>query len=206
MSSETEIPKKPVLIAHDGSENADYAFQWYMEHLHKPHHYVILLHIPERHAFMIGPLGGTADVESIQMLMREDEEKEKAFLERLAQKLKAREIGGKVKSVAGKPGEVIISVADEEKAAFIVCGSRGHGTLRRTLLGSISDYVLHHSHVPVIICKHKDLHLHKEQGGIMGSPSLKKRIMNSPLFRRKHRDSRERRDTEGSEGGEPESK
>jgi len=33
-------------------------------------------------------LGGTADVESIQLMMKEEEEKEKAFLERLAQKLK----------------------------------------------------------------------------------------------------------------------
>lgn len=96
------------------------------------------------------------------------------------------QIGGKVKSVAGKPGEVIVTVADEEKAFFIICGSRGKGTLRRTLLGSISDYVLHHSHVPVFICKHKDLH--KEHGG-SASPSLKHRIMNSPLFRRKNKDS-----------------
>ena len=90
-----------------------------------------------------------------------------------------------MKSVAGKPGEVIVSVADEEKAFFIICGSRGKGTLRRTFLGSISDYVLHHSHVPVFICKHKDLH--KDHGS--GSPSLKHRIMNSPLFRRKNKDS-----------------
>ena len=26
----------------------------YMEHLHKPDHYVILLHVPERHAFIVG--------------------------------------------------------------------------------------------------------------------------------------------------------
>lgn len=95
------------------------------------------------------------------------------------------QIGGKVKSVAGKPGEVICSVAEEEHALFIICGSRGKGTFRRTFLGSISDYVLHHSNIPVFICKHKDLY--KAHG--VGSPSLKQKIMNSPLFRRKNKDS-----------------
>ncbi|XP_045165284.1 uncharacterized protein LOC123529132 [Mercenaria mercenaria] len=176
--------KKPVVISMDGSEHADYAFNWYMEHLHKRNHYVILLHVPERHAFMVGPLGGTADVESIKLMMQEEEAKEKAFLEKLALKLKNGGIGGKVKSVAGKPGEVICTVAEDEHALFIICGSRGIGNFRRTLLGSISDYVLHHSHIPVFICKHKDLH--KEH---VSSPSLKTKIMNSPLFRRKNKDS-----------------
>ncbi|WAR25401.1 Y1101-like protein [Mya arenaria] len=141
--------KQAVVLALDGSEHADYAFEWYMEHLHKSHHYVVLLHVPERHAFMIG---------------------------------------GKVKSVAGKPGEVIVSVADEEHALFVICGSRGKGTFRRTFLGSISDYVLHHSHIPVFICKHKDLHKDLVPPG-SGSPSLKHRLLNSPLFRRKNKDS-----------------
>lgn len=95
------------------------------------------------------------------------------------------QIGGKVKGHAGKPGEVIISIAEEENVSFIVCGSRGSGNLRRTLLGSISDYVLHHAHMPVVICKHKDAN--KEHGS--GSPSLKHRILNSPLFKRKNKDS-----------------
>ena len=36
---------------------------------------------------------------------------------------------------------------------MIVMGTRGLGTVRRTILGSVSDYVLHHAHCPVIICK-----------------------------------------------------
>lgn len=50
-----------------------------------------------------------------------------------------------------KPGEGICSCAEKEKADLIVMGTRGLSSLRRTVLGSVSDYVLHHSHIPVAV-------------------------------------------------------
>jgi nucleotide-binding universal stress UspA family protein len=41
------------------------------------------------------------------------------------------QIGGKVKSVSGSPGEVIIKVSKEENASIIVSGTRGMGTIRK---------------------------------------------------------------------------
>ncbi len=61
-----------------------------------------------------------------------------------------------MKSQAGVPGHAIVKVAREENADLIVTRCRGLGTIRRTLLGSVSDYVVHHSDVPVIVCRHKD--------------------------------------------------
>ena len=58
--------------------------------------------------------------------------------------------------MSGKVGEAIVTAAKEEKAALIVVGTRGMGKVRRTILGSVSDYILHHSHVPVLICCHKE--------------------------------------------------
>ena len=50
-----------------------------------------------------------------------------------------------------KPGEGICGAATEYKADLIIMGTRGLSTLRRTVLGSVSDYVLHHSHTPVAV-------------------------------------------------------
>jgi len=50
-----------------------------------------------------------------------------------------------------RPGEVICKLAEDEKAQLIVMGSRGMGALRRTFLGSVSDYCVHHAHIPVVI-------------------------------------------------------
>ncbi|KAL4226759.1 hypothetical protein ACF0H5_014739 [Mactra antiquata] len=146
-----------VLIAMDGSEYSDYAFEWFWTHFHKDNDRVILLHVPEYHTVVQSPMV-MADVTVITEMMQEEERRIKQFLEGLGQKLKDKKVGGKVKSVGGNPGEVICKVANEEGAHLIVTGTRGMGKLRRTFIGSISDYVIHHSHVPVLVCRHKDHH------------------------------------------------
>ena len=63
---------------------------------------------------------------------------------------------GKVRAVATKHvGHALVRVGEEEEAQFIVMGGRGKGTLRRTFMGSVSDYVVHHAHVPVLVCRNR---------------------------------------------------
>ena len=50
-----------------------------------------------------------------------------------------------------KPGQGICKLAKDEDAAAIIVGQRGLGTISRALIGSTSDYVLHHANVPVIV-------------------------------------------------------
>lgn len=54
--------------------------------------------------------------------------------------------------VGSNAGQHLCQMAKKEKVDMIVMGTRGLGTVRRTVLGSVSDYVLHHSSVPVSIC------------------------------------------------------
>jgi len=58
----------------------------------------------------------------------------------------------------GPPGEAIVKAAESQNADLVIAGSRGLGTFRRTIMGSVSDYIVHHSKVPVMICKHDDEH------------------------------------------------
>eukprot|EP01108_Squamamoeba_japonica_P005216 TRINITY_DN409_c0_g2_i1.p2 TRINITY_DN409_c0_g2~~TRINITY_DN409_c0_g2_i1.p2 ORF type:complete len:171 (-),score=68.34 TRINITY_DN409_c0_g2_i1:78-590(-) len=54
--------------------------------------------------------------------------------------------------------DAIIELAEIEKVDAIVCGSRGHGAVKRFVLGSTSSYLAHHANVPVIICRaHNDV-------------------------------------------------
>ena len=58
----------------------------------------------------------------------------------------------------GSPGESLVKAADQQNVDLIIVGSRGHGTIRRTVMGCTSDYIVHHSRVPVMVCKHEDEH------------------------------------------------
>lgn len=130
-----------------------------MKNVHKPHDHVVLMYVPEYHTVIQSPMV-LSDVSVVSDMLKEEESRIRTFLDELGQKLKAAGIGGKVRSVGGSPGDVVVKVSQEEKANLIVLGSRGMGTIRRTLLGSVSDYVMHHSHIPVLICKHPDGHRH----------------------------------------------
>ena len=55
-----------------------------------------------------------------------------------------------------KAGEGICDAAEKNKVDLIVMGTRGLDKVRRTVLGSVSDYVLHHSHAPVLVVPSTD--------------------------------------------------
>lgn len=58
-----------------------------------------------------------------------------------------------IKVVSGSDaGAAICKEAQKEHASLVVVGSRGAGLVRRTVLGSVSSYVVHHAHVPVLVC------------------------------------------------------
>ena len=52
----------------------------------------------------------------------------------------------------GNPGETIVDIAEEEESDLIVMGTRGFGTFRSLLVGSVSNYVMQQAHCPVLLC------------------------------------------------------
>ena len=68
-------------------------------------------------------------------------------------KSKKEEIPFKGKLAKGDPGSYIIKFASEGNFDLIVLGSRGKNTLKSILLGSVSDYVVHKSKIPILIIK-----------------------------------------------------
>lgn len=152
--SEHAAPEtRTVLIAVDASEQAEKAFDFYADHLHQPGNRLVLIHALEPP--MMSSSQAVMLSQSVwDQLVETEKEKAKVLENKFAQKMKAVNIAGKIKAVfSGKPGETVVETATEDKCCMIVMGTRGLGTIRRTILGSVSDYVLHHAHVPVVICR-----------------------------------------------------
>lgn len=53
----------------------------------------------------------------------------------------------------GDPADEILKAAREHEADVIVMGSHGQGQMRELILGSVSERILHVSHLPVLIVR-----------------------------------------------------
>ncbi|MDJ0737235.1 MAG: universal stress protein [Nostocaceae cyanobacterium] len=60
------------------------------------------------------------------------------------------DVSTEFRQIVGSPGQVICKVAREWDADLILVGRRGLSGLTEFLLGSVSNYVLHHAHCSVL--------------------------------------------------------
>ncbi|CAA9468591.1 MAG: Universal stress protein family [uncultured Rubrobacteraceae bacterium] len=69
------------------------------------------------------------------------------------------ELGGTVAEahlLLGRPAEEIINLSERIDAGTVVVGSRGQGSLRRAVLGSVSENVVRYAPCPVFVARAKD--------------------------------------------------
>ena len=59
--------------------------------------------------------------------------------------------GVEARIIDGDPGRALCDLAREVEATAIVVGTRGHGGLRRAVLGSVSDHVVRNAPCSVLI-------------------------------------------------------
>ncbi|XP_033746403.1 universal stress protein in QAH/OAS sulfhydrylase 3'region-like isoform X1 [Pecten maximus] len=141
-----------VIIGVDESDMAEFAFEWYGANFHKPGNKVLLLHCPENYINAT-----TMSPGRVVELQREVEGKSCDLKRKFIDKANKLGIEAEFKvEAAEKPGHAIVEVATKNEAAFIVTGTRGMGKIRRTILGSVSDFVVHHAPCPVLVCRHKE--------------------------------------------------
>lgn len=152
----TVVEQRNVVLAMDGSEHSNFALDFYKKNIYHPNDKVIAVHVPEYHKIQHSASLVPGDSEHLTEVFKEESGRIKKTVDQVKRKLDDAGLqDASVKVIGGKPGEAIVHAAQEEQAHLIVTGTRGLGTIRRTLVGSVSDYVLHHANVPVLICRHK---------------------------------------------------
>ncbi len=64
--------------------------------------------------------------------------------------------------------DALVEEAKEEKACMIVVGNRGTSETKQSVLGNVSNYVLHNAHCPVMICN---------EGQPEDSPTIRDKVL-----------------------------
>lgn len=145
------------------SEVSLHAVQWVSETLYRPGDIIVLIHIIPSVPFMV-PSMPSMGVATSTLLVAEsmthefEESSQKLMNETFVPYLKDRGIDYKMEilvelsdgSTEGL-GEAIINRAKEWDASAIAIGSHSRGGIGEFFLGSVANYVDHHSPIPVIV-------------------------------------------------------
>lgn len=118
-------------------------------------HKVILVHAPEM--FSTVPLFSPLTV-------HEHLEKEQENIEMLknmfSSKMRELRVKGEFMQVDGeKAGQAVVRMAQRTKASFVVTAYSGRSSVWGAFMGSVSDYIMHNSPIPVLVVSSKAVSL-----------------------------------------------
>jgi len=146
-----------ILVCLDGSELAEQILPYAVEEgLRFQGNLVLLQVVPEPIAFSPG-IPGTASVPVRTDTMLEEAKKAlndaRDYLEEIATPLRKKGIQVEAVSILGGAGEAILSYASKNNVDLITIATHGRSGLRRGIFGSVADYVLRESGLPMLVIR-----------------------------------------------------
>ena len=147
-----------ILLATDGSKEAELASRTAAELAQSTGSELHVLYVWEAANPYVDAVELAGDEPVSQRL---DAELRRTFERRAREVLDAetervRAAGGTVAQAhlrMGKADREVVALAEEVGVGLIVVGSRGHGGIRRALMGSGSDSGVRHAHCPVLVVR-----------------------------------------------------
>jgi len=147
-----------VMVAMDGSEEANYALHWYMHNLYEKEDNIVIANVTQVYqtndTWLLLASGKSA---AASMYVSNLEKVSRGATQILAKKISGEmakyKVEYKFRSCSGKVGITLLKMAEQEDASLIVTGSKGAKKLKRNNSKSISSYLLEKSHLPIVVCR-----------------------------------------------------
>ena len=159
-----------ILLATDGSEEAELAGRFALELAEKIGSELLVVHVfGIMPWYPVYPEGTDPDEAELgepvveEDLRRASERRARELLDAEVEKISS--LGGSVERAylrEGGSAQEIVGLAEELGAGLIVVGSRGFGRIRRALMGNISDSVVRHAHCPVMVVRSEQERTHRQ--------------------------------------------
>jgi len=133
-----------ILLAFDGSEYSNRALQYAKTLAERFEATLWLVHIFTHTSDLLG-------YEDYEKFYSKRKAGGQALLDEALQELSNTRLDVREELQEGPEAESILNIAKNCQADLIVMGTRGHGSLKGLLVGSVSRKVIHHSSCPVMV-------------------------------------------------------
>lgn len=167
-TAECGAERKLVLVCVDASEHSLRAFQWFHKYFYNSSHVIGLVNVfaaPNAPTFASGYPLEVYDGE-YQRWIDDAVRKSRVVTDKFLELCKDRQVEARcfnVEKSDGGVGPTICKLAKERNASCVVMGQRGLGAIKRAVLGSVSDHVLHHAHITVLVVPPKKQLTHPDE-------------------------------------------
>jgi nucleotide-binding universal stress UspA family protein len=133
-----------ILVAVDGSKNADKAFEYACDLAKKAGASLLILHVSEELGTVGYSINKEIELENREMLQKYQSRAKQVLMQTYIDVMEAK---------ANDVAEEVLQTADKENIDTIVVGSRGISQARKFLLGSVSYKISHYATRPVVIVR-----------------------------------------------------
>lgn len=147
MNPQQKSPKyRKILLATDGSSSARLASEHALWLAEQTGAELVAVYVVDTHqAFRAGIHSAEASAEMAAAGC--------LALSQVAEKAASLGVNVRTEMLEGDPKTVIVDYAAQEEADCLVVGSHGSGALQQVLLGSVSEYCVHHATCPVLVVR-----------------------------------------------------
>ncbi|KAJ2539112.1 hypothetical protein GGF49_005458 [Coemansia sp. RSA 1853] len=150
---------RAIVIAIDESPNSEPVVSWAAERiLRRRKDLVVLVNVQPESKSWRASVGTRKNARSldgddviVSQIDEEAKERCRSILSPYAERLQRDGFVVKGICLIGNPKEVLVASSNVKKPTMIIMGTHGRGTVKRFLMGSVAEYVLHHSTIPVVI-------------------------------------------------------
>ncbi|XP_073051457.1 uncharacterized protein [Primulina eburnea] len=163
-SQAEQVKNMNILVAIDDSDESFHALQWVLDKILKQDagglnatpgtetthesKVVTVVHVVQpmpRYGF---PSGYVEESTS-----KAQEQNAARILSRAFEMCREKSLTAKTLILEGDPKDTICRAVEDMNIHLLIIGSRGLGQIKRALLGSVSDYCVHHARCPVLVVK-----------------------------------------------------
>lgn len=149
---------KRILVCLDGSNVAEEIIPYVTDEALSHHSKVVLLRVVSLPEITVpitipGEAGVPMSTQGALRRTRTEEGQAEDYLEQIAEPMRKKGLDVESVVLPGISGETITGYAEDNGFDLIAIATHGHGGVRRFVLGSTADFVLHHSSVPVLVVR-----------------------------------------------------